>query len=103
MVFGADSRTSTGSYIANRVTDKITPLADNVYMLRSGSAADTQAIASYVQFYLAQHMAEVGEQPRVATAANLVKQMAYSNKDALQAGMIVGGWDSTEGERHAHE
>jgi hypothetical protein len=27
VVLGADSRTSTGSYVANRVTDKITPLA----------------------------------------------------------------------------
>lgn len=26
VVLGADSRTSTGSYVANRVTDKITPL-----------------------------------------------------------------------------
>ena len=25
VVLGADSRTSTGSYVANRVTDKLTP------------------------------------------------------------------------------
>lgn len=31
-----------GSYIVNRVTDKITAIADNVYLLRSGSASDTQ-------------------------------------------------------------
>ena len=47
VVLGADSRVSTGNYISNRASDKITCLADNVYMLRSGSAADTQAIADY--------------------------------------------------------
>ena len=44
VVLGADSRVSTGTYISNRASDKITPLCDNVYLLRSGSAADTQAV-----------------------------------------------------------
>jgi hypothetical protein len=30
VVLGADSRTSTGNYIANRVTDKLTQLTDRV-------------------------------------------------------------------------
>lgn len=47
VVIGADSRVSTGTYISNRASNKITPLADNVYLLRSGSAADTQAVADY--------------------------------------------------------
>lgn len=42
VVLGADSRTSTGSYVANRVTDKLTKLSDHIYVCRSGSAADTQ-------------------------------------------------------------
>ena len=48
-MMGADSRTSTGSYVANRVTDKITQLADRIYICRSGSAADTQNLSRYVQ------------------------------------------------------
>ncbi len=47
VVLGADSRVSTGNYVSNRASDKITALSDNTYMLRSGSAADTQAIADY--------------------------------------------------------
>ena len=42
VVMGADSRTSTGSYVANRVSDKITAIHDSIYVCRSGSAADTQ-------------------------------------------------------------
>lgn len=72
VVIGADSRTTTGSYIANRVTDKLTPLgsqvyislslfvirrcaADYIYCCRSGSAADTQAVAEFVKYHLASH------------------------------------------------
>lgn len=55
VVIGADSRTSTGSYIANRVSDKLTELHDRIYCCRSGSAADTQAVADYVMTYLEMH------------------------------------------------
>ncbi|KAM2869026.1 hypothetical protein FF1_017012 [Malus domestica] len=37
VVLAADSRTSTGVYVANRASDKITQLTDNVYVCRSGS------------------------------------------------------------------
>ena len=47
VVIGADSRVSTGTYVSNRASDKITSLCDNVYLLRSGSAADTQAVSDY--------------------------------------------------------
>ena len=37
VVLGADTRTSSGNYIANRATDKITQLTDKVPVLRLGS------------------------------------------------------------------
>lgn len=40
------------SYVVNRVTDKLTPITDNIFCCRSGSAADTQAIADAVKFNL---------------------------------------------------
>ena len=54
VILGADSRTTTGAYIANRVTDKLTPLTPDsrIMCCRSGSAADTQAIADIVAHYL---------------------------------------------------
>jgi len=97
VVLGADSRTSTGSYIANRVADKITPLSDKVYILRSGSASDTQAIAGYVQLYIAQHQADVNEEITVKTAVHLAQSIAYQNKDKMQAGLILAGWDKQAG------
>ena len=51
VVVGADSRVSMGTYINNRASNKITPLTDNVWLLRSGSAADAQAVADYGEPY----------------------------------------------------
>lgn len=55
VIMGADSRTSTGTYVANRVSDKITSLHDYIYACRSGSAADTQAVSDYVRYFLSSH------------------------------------------------
>lgn len=52
VVLGADSRVSTGNYISNRASDKITSLTECVYLLRSGSAADTQAVSDYGRLIL---------------------------------------------------
>mmetsp|Transcript_46469 Transcript_46469/g.118612 ORF Transcript_46469/g.118612 Transcript_46469/m.118612 type:complete len:229 (+) Transcript_46469:201-887(+) len=97
VLMAADSRTSTGTYVANRVADKITSLADNIYICRSGSAADTQAISSYAMYFIEQHEQEKGGPIEVETAANFVAQMGYNNKNNLQAGMIIGGWDKYGG------
>ena len=40
------------AYIANRVTDKLTPVTERVFCCRSGSAAATQAIADYAKYQL---------------------------------------------------
>lgn len=97
VVMGADSRTSTGSYIANRVSDKLTPVHDKIYCCRSGSAADTQAVSDIVRYYLQVHAVELGELPKVSVAASLFKDICYSNKNSLMAGIICGGWDPVNG------
>merc|ERR1712224_664728 len=74
---GADSRTSTGDYVANRASRKISKVHDNIFVCRCGSAADTQALTGFVQNYLGQHAMELGKPPTVKTAANLFKLIAY--------------------------
>ncbi|XP_067112704.1 proteasome subunit beta type-6-like [Osmerus mordax] len=97
VVMGADSRTTTGAYIANRVTDKLTPIHDRIFCCRSGSAADTQAVADAVTYQLGFHSIELDEAPLVQTAANLFKQMCYRYREELMAGIIVAGWDKRRG------
>merc|ERR1712179_839383 len=97
VIFGADSRTTTGSYVANRVTDKLTKVTDNIYCCRSGSAADTQAIADIVQYHLSIHKVEMGHDPLVQTAATCFQDMCYNYRDQLSAGIICAGWDKVNG------
>lgn len=96
VILGADSRVSTGTYVANRVSDKVAQLHDRIWCCRSGSAADTQALTDYVRHYLSQMAVETGRAPTVKTAAHLMKRLCYENKDNLMAGVIVGGWDPVE-------
>eukprot|EP00928_Gymnodinium_smaydae_P054391 TRINITY_DN38173_c0_g1_i1.p2 TRINITY_DN38173_c0_g1~~TRINITY_DN38173_c0_g1_i1.p2 ORF type:complete len:237 (+),score=59.76 TRINITY_DN38173_c0_g1_i1:87-797(+) len=97
VVMAADTRTSTGDYVANRASRKISKVHDKIFVCRCGSAADTQALTGFVQHYLDQHAVELGKQPTVNTAANLFKMIAYQNKDNLLAGLIVAGYDEKYG------
>ena len=66
-------------------------------MDRSGSAADTQAVADVVSYQLQMYTQVHGRQPPVAVAANMFQSVCYSNKDQLSAGIIVAGWDEEAG------
>merc|ERR1719491_54379 len=97
VVMAADTRTSTGEYVANRASRKISKVHDKIFVCRCGSAADTQALTGFVINYLGQHAVELGKLPTVNTCANLFKMIAYNNKDNLMAGMIIAGWDEKRG------
>ncbi|EPX72429.1 20S proteasome component beta 1 Pre3 [Schizosaccharomyces octosporus yFS286] len=97
VILAADSRTTMGAYIANRVTDKLTQLTDNIWCCRSGSAADTQAVADILKYYLSMYEVQYGITPTVHTAATLASEMCYTNKNMLSAGLIIGGYDEKTG------
>jgi 20S proteasome subunit beta 1 len=97
VVLCADSRTSMGTYVANRTSNKLTQISDRIFCCRSGSAADTQAIAEMVAHYMDQHSMEKGAPPATKTAAKLFQQLCYHNRNMLSAGIIVGGWDKLNG------
>ena len=84
VILGADSRTTTGAYIANRVTDKLTQVHDTIWCCRSGSAADTQAVADIVSYHLDMYGVQNGEGPSTQTAAALFQELCYANKDQLR-------------------
>ncbi|ODQ66058.1 proteasome-domain-containing protein [Nadsonia fulvescens var. elongata DSM 6958] len=97
VILGADSRTTTGSFIANRVTDKLTQVHEKIWCCRSGSAADTQAVADIVHYHLQAYSAQNDRDPSAKVAASLFQELCYSNKDSLSAGIIVAGFDEMTG------
>merc|ERR1711890_141856 len=92
VIIGADTRTSVGTYVAGRITDKLTELSSFIYCCRSGSAADTQMIAKVVKDQLKQIKNMDNDEPTVRKAAMLAKNIIYENSGLL-AGLIVAGYD----------
>jgi 20S proteasome subunit beta 1 len=84
VILGADSRTTTGAYIANRVTDKLTQVHDTIWCCRSGSAADTQAVADIVHYHLGMYGMQNDEPPTTQIAAAIFQELCYDNKDQLR-------------------
>lgn len=97
VMVGADSRTSSGSYVANRLTKKLDQIHDRIIVCRSGSSADTQAVSGFVEYYLQMHGVEYGRFPLVSTAAKLFRDFSYNYKDNMTIGIIVAGWDEKLG------
>ncbi|CAM9697683.1 unnamed protein product [Discosporangium mesarthrocarpum] len=97
VVIGADTRSSTGSFVANRFADKITQVYPGIFLARSGKSADTQFVADAVEAKLAAYRTYFGRSPSVRVAATITRNICYANKDTLNAGLICAGWDHVEG------
>jgi len=97
VVIGADSRTSSGTYIANRVTDKLARVTDQIYCCRAGSAADTQTVVDVVSYHLGFYEMEMGEPATVKTAANVFRDLSYNYRDQMSVSFICAGWDAKNG------
>ncbi|VEU21575.1 DEKNAAC102508 [Brettanomyces naardenensis] len=97
VILGADSRTTSGSYVANRVTDKLTQLQDKIWCCRSGSAADTQAVADIVRYQMDLYKTANASEPSTRLAASIFQEICYNNKDQLTAGIICAGYDEGKG------
>eukprot|EP00357_Protocruzia_adherens_P019579 CAMPEP_0114990080 /NCGR_PEP_ID=MMETSP0216-20121206/10573_1 /TAXON_ID=223996 /ORGANISM="Protocruzia adherens, Strain Boccale" /LENGTH=208 /DNA_ID=CAMNT_0002353167 /DNA_START=97 /DNA_END=723 /DNA_ORIENTATION=+ len=97
VMVGADSRTSSGSIVSSRATNKIDQLHKKIFVCRSGVASHTQITCQYVQHWLNMHTIELdGDLPQVKTAAKLFQQIIYHNK-GLVAGILCAGFDDVEG------
>jgi len=97
VVIGADTRTSSGNWVDNRVTDKLTPVTDTIFCCRSGSAADTQAVTDVVKYKLSFAEIEQGRPATVKDAAMAFKDICYEYRDSMMAGIIVAGYDNVNG------
>ncbi|KAF9764320.1 putative proteasome subunit beta type-1 [Nosema granulosis] len=93
VLIGADCRTSMGTYIPSRITDKLTPLSENIFCCRSGSSADTQTIANYVKVELKYVSYLKKTIPSVKNAAILAKNIIYKYPQLI-AGLIIAGYDT---------
>lgn len=96
VIIGADSRTSMGTYVSGRITDKLTKLSDGIFCCRSGSSADTQLVAKYVKNSLRSLEILESTRPTVRRAAVMTRNIIYNNPSLL-AGIIIAGYDEISG------
>ncbi|TQD76408.1 hypothetical protein C1H46_038063 [Malus baccata] len=84
VVLGADSRTSTDF----RQTERL-----------FGGWLDLLLLLEMVLVVVSfePSLIQLGQPATVKVAANLIRLFSYNNKNMLQTGMIIGGWDKYEG------
>eukprot|EP00210_Caulerpa_lentillifera_P009435 g8996.t1 len=97
VILAADSRTSLGTYVHNRAADKIDMLTENIFLARSGVAAHSQAVRDNMIVNLEYHALQLKDEVSVKTAAKMIENILYKNKDVLETGIIVAGFDKQEG------
>mmetsp|Transcript_28616 Transcript_28616/g.43247 ORF Transcript_28616/g.43247 Transcript_28616/m.43247 type:complete len:249 (-) Transcript_28616:988-1734(-) len=94
VVVGADTRTSVGGYVSNRFADKIFPVSDNAVICRSGSAADTQYLASTVAEDFQSRFYRYGTKPSPKGIAFYLRSLL---KSGMSASLICAGYHGGKG------
>jgi 20S proteasome subunit beta 1 len=84
-------------YVGNRCSDKLEPIGNRIYCQRSGTSSHTSQIAKYVRYYIDGMSHELGNFPPVEAAAQIMREIIYSNAGRLSASMICSGWDPYKG------
>jgi 20S proteasome subunit beta 1 len=94
VVVGADTRTSVGTYVSNRYSDKIEPVLNTAVICRSGSAADTQYLAEQVNSEFQARYYRYVERPNIRQIAYLLRSLVTEN---MSASLICAGYDPEKG------
>uniref|UniRef100_V9L9Z7 Proteasome subunit beta n=1 Tax=Callorhinchus milii TaxID=7868 RepID=V9L9Z7_CALMI len=98
VIVASDSRVSVGgTYVCSRIINKVVQVDERVFCCMAGSLADAQAVTNAAKYQLAFHSVEMGEPPLVLSAATILKEICYKNRDDMSAGFIVAGWDRKKG------
>ncbi|KAM0681677.1 Proteasome subunit beta type-1 [Glugoides intestinalis] len=97
VLLAADSRTSSGVFVASRITNKLNQIAENIIICRSGSAADTQKITRIVESEIKKLSLNENKASSVEKTAKLASKIIYENRDSagILASLIIAGFDTS--------
>ena len=96
IIIAADSQTSSGNLITNRVAEKISKLNEYIICSRSGAAADTQHIVDSLESLMVNYYNQTRAPINVRIAAQLLREICYREKTS-NYGFICAGWDRFHG------
>uniref|UniRef100_A0A7S0WTZ6 Proteasome subunit beta n=1 Tax=Chlamydomonas leiostraca TaxID=1034604 RepID=A0A7S0WTZ6_9CHLO len=93
VVLGADTRSTSGSTVADKNCEKIHYIAPNIYCCGAGTAADTENVTNMVAAALELHRYGTGRGSRVITALTMLKQHLFKYQGHVSAALVLGGVD----------
>lgn len=96
VVVAADSRTSVGTYVSNRYAHKLAPITRHCMVLRSGSAADTQHVATACRDFVRARKLRFGGNEMTVTHIAHWMQQAVRQQPAGQVSLLVAGYDEEQ-------
>jgi len=100
IVLAADKRATSGYLIADKKTDKIYAITDNIAVTMAGTASDAQLLIKVLQSELGLKKIRSKRDITVKEAANLAARLVYENIRKFSAipgisHFVMGGKDST--------
>lgn len=93
VVLAADTRSTSGSTVADKNCEKIHYIAPKIYCCGAGTAADTENVTAMVSSQLELHKYATGREARVITAMTLLKSHLFRYQGHVSAALILGGVD----------
>ena len=75
----------------------MTPITEKIYCCRSGSAADTQALADIVAYSTYFFENQNVRDAYVSEVAAEFRRFIYNNRDTISAEITVAGFDDVHG------
>ena len=93
VVLGADTRSTSGSEVADKNCEKIHYLAPNIYCCGAGTAADTEKTTELIASNLELMRLSANVPNRIVNALTLLKRLLYKHQGQIGAALILGGCD----------
>lgn len=93
VVLGADTRSTSGTTVADKNCEKIHFIAPNIYCCGAGTAADTENVTGMISSQLELHRYATGRQSRVITSMTLLKSHLFKYQGHVSAALVLGGVD----------
>ena len=98
VILGADKRTTAGHLVANKKTDKVVEVTEDIWVTTAGGASDCQLLVKLAQAELRLKKMRVHRKATVEEAAHLMARMVYNNlrKPSMVPGIshfLLGGKD----------
>ena len=101
VVLAADKRATAGNFIANKKTEKVFPVAENVAITIAGLVSDAQMLSKVFRAELKlRSLRSGGDLVDIKSSANLLAGMAYENVRKMSmvqsiVGFLLAGYDKS--------